>query len=341
MKLKIFYFFSLIIVALIAIEVSVRLLNLAPPITNADWNFVSDPYLPYKQRPFSIISGRSRSNEYDYEYQHNSEGFRDIDHTFEKPKNTFRILGIGDSFTYGQGVSFENTFLYILEKMLNEREKDSPKIEIIKAGIPRFFPEPERILLEQYGLKYSPDLILIGFVPNDVIDTFLGIDAVRVDEEGYLIPKEAKKIGKIGKWLYVQSHLCRIILRSYMSYKTKRREYKFPEIYKPEGYHERDWRKLESEFKKMIEIAKRAHVQIAFIHIPQGLRDSSYSYPAMRLSEFFSELGIVFIDVLEAMKEASRDQTLYWVKDGHCNSAGYRVIAETVYSSLIKEGLVP
>jgi hypothetical protein len=51
--------------------------------------------------------------------------------------------------------------------------------------------------------------------------------------------------------------------------------------------------------------------------------------------------GISFIDVLPAMKEASKYETLYWKKDGHCNSAGYRVIAETVYSKLIDEQLVP
>lgn len=341
MKFKLLYLLYLVVFVVLAIEVSVQLLHLAPSITNPVWNFTSDPYLPYKPRPFSVISGRSHSNEYDAEYKHNSLGLRDTEHTIAKPDGTFRILGLGDSFTYGQGVNFEETYLYRLEKMLNERKENHPKVEIIKAGIPRFFPEPERILLEKYGLKYSLDLILIGFLPNDVTDTFLGIDAVKVDDAGYLIQKEAKGMGKIGKWLYIHSHLSRIILNKYMSSNTKKRPVRFREIYKPDSYHEKDWQKLESEYEKIIAIANKANVPILFIHIPQEIGDDSYSYPPLRLSSFFSKRGVPFIDVLPAMRKASLHETLYWKRDRHCNSAGYRVIAETVYSKLIEEGLVP
>ncbi|MHA2131842.1 MAG: SGNH/GDSL hydrolase family protein [Promethearchaeota archaeon] len=264
-------------------------------------------------------------------------GFRDSEHTFIKPEGVFRILGLGDSFTYGQGAPFEDTYLYSLEKMLNQREGNHPEVEIIKAGIPRFFPEAERLLLEHYGLKYNPDLILVGFLPNDVADTFMGIDAVTVSEDGgYLLPKE---IGKGGEWLYFNSHLARIILQKYISFKHRR--FRFPEIYKPNGFHEKDWQKVESEYRKMIELSARINAQVVIVHIPQWVGDDSYFYPSTRLSRFSSKESVVFIDVLPAMNEASQDETLYWVMDGHCNSAGYKVIAETVYAKLIEEGLVP
>lgn len=339
MKFKILYLFFVLIFILIATEISVRLLHLASTITNPNWNFVNDPYLPYKQRPFSIIAGRSASNEYYSEYKHNSVGIRDIEHNIVKPEGVFRILGLGDSFTYGQGAPFEDTYLYRLEKMLNAREGNHPEIEIIKAGIPRFFPELERIFLEKYGLQYKPDLILIGFLPNDVADTFMGIDAVKVNEDGYLIPKEAKKFGKTGKWLYIHSHLSRIILGKYKSFRTKINRPRFPEIYKVNGYHEKDWRKVESEYRKMIEISARANAKIAFIHIPQAIGDDSY--PALRLSSFCSEQNVTFIDVLPAMQKASQYETLYWPRDGHCNSSGYRVIAEAIYEKLIENEFIP
>lgn len=124
-----------------------------------------------------------------------------------------------------------------------------------------------------------------------------------------------------------------------MSYKNRR--FRFSEVYIPDGFHEKDWQKLESEYTKMIEIASSARAQIVFVHIPMGINDDSYSYPPLRMSKFSSENGVPFIDVLPALKEASRHETLYWEKDGHCNSAGYRVIAETMYSKLIEEGIVP
>ena len=155
---------------LFALELLVRLLNLAPPLPKQYGNFVNDTYLPYKPRPSSTISGRT--DEFDFEYKHNSLGFRDVEHTLAKPEGVFYILGLGDSFTYGVGISFEESYLFRLEKMLNERQGEHPKIEIIKAGIPRFFPEAERLVLQHYGIKFNPDLILIGFLVNDVMDTF-------------------------------------------------------------------------------------------------------------------------------------------------------------------------
>jgi lysophospholipase L1-like esterase len=344
MKFKILYLLFTAILVLLFLEVSIRLLHLAPKIGQANLNYVKDPYLPFKQKPFSVVSGRSRTNEYDYVYKHNSLGFRDVEHSIEKPDGVFRILGLGDSFTYGQGASFEETYLYRLEKMLNEREGDHPRVEIIKAGMRRYFPEVERIFLERYGLRYQPDLILVAFVPNDVIDTFLGIDAVTVDEKGrFLKDKKARDVGKIGNWLYLHSHLCRIILHKYITYRNiKNRQYRFSEIYKPNGFHEKDWRKLEDEYKKMIKIANQANIPIVFIHIPQiGPWDDSSSYPARRLSDFCSKQGVIFIDVLPAMKEAAKQDVLYWEIDGHCNGAGYRVIAETIFSTLTEKGLVP
>lgn len=100
---------------------------------------------------------------YDSDSQFNSFGFRDTEHDYAKPQGVFRILGLGDSFTEGAGANFEETYLFRLESMLNNRQGKHPKIEIIKAGIGGYSAEPERILLQYYGVKYEPDLILVGF----------------------------------------------------------------------------------------------------------------------------------------------------------------------------------
>lgn len=333
---------------LFALELLVRLLNLAPPLPKQYGNFVSDTYLPYKPRPSSTISGRT--DEFDFEYKHNSLGFRDVEHTPAKPEGVFYILGLGDSFTYGVGISFEESYLFRLEKMLNERQGEHPRVEIIKAGIPRFFPEAERLLLQYYGIKFNPDLILIGFLVNDVMDTFWGIEGVKVTKNGYLVTSrkaremdEREGIGEISNWLYVHSHLFRIMLRKYTSCKmTGKYQICWPDIYKPNGHHEKDWQKIEFEYAKIIELAQQVNAKVAIIHIPpKGPWDDAHFYPASRLSKWCGEQGVTFIDVLPAMKEVSQHETLYWEEDVHCNSAGYRVIAETVYSRLIEKALVP
>jgi len=149
-------------VGFMIVETVVRVLRLEPALAKEYANNVADPYLPYKPKPLSVTPDHSVTGEFDCEYRHNSFGFRDREHTLEKGENVFRILGLGDSFTYGIGVGFEATYLYRLEAMLNTRPGEHPPIEIIKAGIPRYYPEPQRILLGRYGKDYSPDFLNLG-----------------------------------------------------------------------------------------------------------------------------------------------------------------------------------
>lgn len=329
------YIFCAGIFVIFTLEGLVRLSGIAPSLATQYGNYVSDPYLPYKPQPFSKLSGKSA--EFDFEYVHNSLGFRDVEHLHKKPEGTFRILGLGDSFTYGVGAAFEETYLYKLEEMLNNREGEHPTVEIIKAGIPRFFPESERLLLEHYGLDFKPDLILIGFLPNDIIDTSLGIDAVRVSGSGYLI--RTGEFGEIASWLYIHSYVFRIVFHQYIlltqgTTNTSNQSSKIDQLKAEE--------KIAAEYTRMIELANQIGARIVLIHIPQqGPWDDNAHGVASKLADWSSSHDITFIDVLPAMEKTSKNQALYWKQDGHCNAAGYKVIAETIFSHLVKNNLVP
>lgn len=341
------YFTVVFATVFFLLECMTRVLKLAPPLSGRDYShYITDPYLPYRVQPFMERSGRSLTDEFYREVKCNSAGFWDVEHSLEKPEGVFRILGIGDSFTWGAGSSFlHETYLYRLEEMLNSRGGKHPTVEIIKAGIPRYFPEPERLLLEHYGVDYSPDIVLVGFVPGDVIDTYMGINAVTVskDKSGYLVTKEADRLGKIGGYLFVHSHVCRIVLKKYISYQiSKTHTPKMRQVYEPDGFHEKDWKAVESEYEKMIDIAHSVGTEIVFFQIPhKGPWQARHSYPAMRLSQWSKGRGVHFIDTLPAMKEASQGENLYYVKDFHCRPAGYKVIAEVLFEELLKSGIVP
>jgi len=339
----VFYLAITAVVVCSAVEVLVRLLHLAPPLTRQYHGYVADPHLPYKPQPLSVLSGRSSSGEFDFEYQHNSFGFRDEEQAPAKPEGVFRILGLGDSFTYGVGASFDETYLHQLQDMLNRRPGAHPRVEIIKGGMPGHFPELERLLLEHYGRQFEPNLMLVAFLPNDVIDTFYGADTLRVSKLGYLTTREAAELGEAGAWLYVHSHAARMILGKMVASRLQKgRRDRWPEVYKPDGYHEDDWRQLELQYEKMIQIARSIGARIFLVHIPQkGPWEESTSYPPSRLAQWCAERGVAFVDTLPALRAASGEATLYWDKDGHCNAAGYRVIAATLYDALIERNLVP
>src|SRR5690606_24088509 len=152
----------------LALEGATRALGLAPGLTTQHADNVADPQLPYRKRPGSLLVGRSLSGEFDYEYRHNAEGFRDLDRPAAKPPGTFRIVALGDSFTYGEGAAFEETWPSVLERRLRERPQAAARAEVIRLGLPRYFPAAERLVLEHYGLRYEPDLVLVAVLPNDV-----------------------------------------------------------------------------------------------------------------------------------------------------------------------------
>ena len=135
------------------VEIAVRLLSLAPPLQSQSIIYVPDDFIPFKPRPNSSFTGGARSDEFNFVLTHNSLGFRDTEHKQKKPANTFRILGLGDSHAYGLGASYQDTIFAQLEQMFSKRDGQHPSIEIVKAGIPRYFPAAELLLLKHYGLK--------------------------------------------------------------------------------------------------------------------------------------------------------------------------------------------
>ena len=326
-----------------AIEIAVRLLLLAPPLEGEYANNVKDDYLPFKPKPFSRITGGSGTDEFNYDYQHNSFGFRDVDHDVAKKKGTFRILGLGDSFTYGVGVALEETYLSRLEEALNQRVGAHLKVEVIKAGIPRYFPEPERILLEKYGAQFQPDLILVGFLPNDVIDTYFGLDAVKVDESGALKTREAEELGSWAAPVYRNCHFCRILLRKYVSWRIERKyPRRWDDLFEAGGFHERDWVRIEGEYDRMAAFAASIAAGFVVLHIPQkGPWLEKHRYPATRLSAWAANRNVGFVDVLPALERASARQRLYYEKDGHCTPAGQAVIARELFRYLTEQKFIP
>jgi hypothetical protein len=324
------------------VEMAVRLLSLAPAIERGYGDNAADGDLPFKRKPLSRSRGRNATNEFDYDYRHNSLGFRDVEHALVKKEGTVRILGLGDSFTYGVGVPFEETYLYRLEALLNDRAGTHSKVEIIKAGIPRYFPEPERMLLERYGSQFRPDLILVGFLPNDVVDTHLGLNAVTVDKSGYLKTREAQALGRAGTVAYLHCHFCRVLLRKYVSWRIESKyQPQGSQIYQEGGFHERDWIKVEQEYDKMAAIAASIGAGLFVFHIPQrGPWTEKHRYPAARLAAWAKTRNVGFADLLPAMEHASASKRLYYEQDGHCTPAGHALIAQELHRRLIEQKII-
>lgn len=122
-------------------------------------------FLPNKDKEANLAN-KFRGKPYAdvYGYKLNSKGFKDKEYSLEKQSGTVRILGIGDSFVYGT-VPYPDNFLTILESKL--RKVDS-QIEVINMGISGSDPAGYLSLLEEEGLDYNPDIVMVFFyIGND------------------------------------------------------------------------------------------------------------------------------------------------------------------------------
>ena len=92
----------------------------------------------------------------------NSRGLRgEKEYSYGKNPNKVRLLILGDSFTFGEGVSDNETYPYYLQKMI-------PTAEIINMGVRAYGHDQMLILLKEEGTKYKPNIVILGFLHMDM-----------------------------------------------------------------------------------------------------------------------------------------------------------------------------
>lgn len=323
------------LLCLAVLEIATRAVGIAPPLPHHD-GFVADSVLPWKMR--ANRARRGRTDEFDVRYAHNALGFRGGDRPFEKPPGTFRIVGIGDSFTYGIGVDGHATFLARIEAALAVRSPHP--VEAINLGIPRYWPEPESLVLEHYGLRFRPDIVIVGVLPNDVADTRTGVAGLGVSR-GYLITSRARRLGGIGHWLYLRSHVARVLIGQALAGDTRDGK---PEL--PGEDEDAAWARMGEAFDRMVRLSATVDARIVFLHIPQirgwmtAAGEDALTPPA-RLRRFCAARDCQVIDVAPAMQAHPQPDSLYYPKDGHCTEAGHALIARVVMRELEAQGALP
>lgn len=97
----------------------------------------------------------------------NRHGFRGPGYCVKKQPGTFRIVGIGDSVMFGQGVNDDEHYFYFLEKKLKECYPTF-NIQVINTAVPGYNTVMETATLEDKALAFEPDLVIVGYVGNDL-----------------------------------------------------------------------------------------------------------------------------------------------------------------------------
>lgn len=160
---------------------------------------------------------KSHPHDYYYEYQNNEIGMRDTRQLNDYKKYPYKILAIGDSFTYGWGVNDDETFCKLFEKIIN---KDS--VAVLNAGASGSGTDYALRFFQVRGKELSPKVVLYFYYENDFIDNSenryftIKQDSIvqkSVNESANLNAIQKNKLAnsKIYNWFASHSHLFNLI----------------------------------------------------------------------------------------------------------------------------------
>jgi lysophospholipase L1-like esterase len=79
-----------------------------------------------------------------------------------------RIVALGDSFTFGEGVDDGEAYPQRLQELLGGGT------EVVNLGVHGYGHDQMLIRLREEGLRYQPDLVLLGFYADDAARNLLG-----------------------------------------------------------------------------------------------------------------------------------------------------------------------
>lgn len=231
---------------------------------------------------------RHASKEGSWKFTTNKQGFRsNYNFSYEKKQNTLRIITLGDSMTQGFEAHQDYTYSSVIEKYLNNH---GYKSEVFNTGIAGFSTDEELIFLENEGIKYKPDFVVLGFYKNDLEDNVKAnifvlnnnklivqkkehIPGVRIQNIVYKIP--------LVKWLSENSYFYSLLFNTVWNhfkkklYRNKKdelvTEYAIP-VGKINDYHISLATKL---LERMFTFCKSNDIKLIILDIPT-LQGSSF-----------------------------------------------------------------
>jgi len=303
-----------------------------------------DPVLGWDNLPNA--RGYLTRAEYSIEVSNNSLGMRDVE-IGEKRPGEYRVAFLGDSFTWGVGVSYGERFTEVAGKL-------DPAIRTLNFGVSGFSPVQYLFQLDRvFPLK--PDYVVLVFcLGNDLTDNVeyrpydhpkpyakLASDGTRVEIAGYPLP-----VSEHGPELFGAASSLRIVgltKRAIDSFTKPRGGIvrSGARIYAPPASLNAAERAAVASLYQINEllldaIRKRVDREIGPNRFAVALAPTQFEYrPATAdfdpnavpngVMESLKRLDIPVIDGLPALTPAD-----FWERDGHWRPSGHRKLGELI-----------
>jgi lysophospholipase L1-like esterase len=155
-----------IILSITFAEIALRIV-LPSPVT---WKYPQEDYI-YDHEIGHWIKPNQQAFTHDKTVIINSVGIRDSEYSLEAPSGIYRILALGDSQTFGNGLELRDTWPKQLESKINQLG-DGIRFEVLNSGLPGSDTWQHEIILNRMISNYHPNSVILAFYVNDVVKRF-------------------------------------------------------------------------------------------------------------------------------------------------------------------------
>lgn len=271
----------------------------------------------------------------------NSLGLRGRDYPFPKPPNSKRVLMLGDSFTYGFGVSDDGAiFPSLLEKQLNaEFAQQGILIEILNGGMPGSLTDDWVDLLLRIKDSSELDVVLmVFFLRNGSRTGSMGAFFGPIRQE---LENRHQQM-----WLYQYSYIFRLYQdardRAYLSDKYSKA---LNDSYFGGPGETEEWEIAKANILRIQGIAQEMDAKVGLVVFPVLVElNENYPFKAVCevIAEYSRENDIPTHSLLPAFM--GQDGPSLWVSsyDQHPNRVAHQIAADSMLpflKQLLKDGL--
>lgn len=266
--------------------------------------------------------------------------------------NTFRIVCLGDSFTWGFGVRTSETFAVRLERILADKYP-ALDIQVLNAGVPGYGTADQLRFLESRSAILDPDLVLVQFLPEtDFMEN-------RTPAKGAVEPRDGWLVRKAGAvdpthvqpawhraitWAKRRSHLLKFVSErvgylamrtGLLSQRALTRAYDFDE------HDERLAIDLLRDVALTAETLGAATIFVFSTGQAPVLSDDTSNLPSASavVAHAAEVAGAGFIDLTAPLRDRPDRLNLYYPVDGHWTATGHAAVAD-ILSAYIGEDVL-
>ncbi|MBI2564742.1 SGNH/GDSL hydrolase family protein [Candidatus Woesearchaeota archaeon] len=342
-------FLITLITCLAIIEVSIR--TFLPQDTNV---YMYDSDFVFKFQPKATI--HMRSPEYNVKTTFNTHGFRDKHSCYDKAKNSFRILLLGDSFTSGLEVDFEKIWGQLLEQQLKSQKFP---VDVVNTGVNGWSTEQQSLFLKRDGIKYNPDLVILAYyIGNDQTDNILR-NLFLFDGENLTLNQKKEftqsRLRSVYYFLSSYSHTFNFFWGIYSKIKAKFTNNKPVKSLDPEYFintylstpeteeSKYAWSKTKALLKEIKQFLDNKNIPLLLVAIPDPLQEKELNInlnrtlPQKNLEKITQELDINYLDLLPHYEN---ETNTHFKTDFHWNEKGHQIATEAIMKKLINENLI-